>query len=83
MTISHDATFCGLGHWYKYVFEKMGWMILHKSELQITAYKESVDNLIIHLIDKNKKTKNPDHKEDIKIMLYNTRKLKMFIEKNL
>jgi len=53
----------------------MGWMILHKSELQITAYKESVDNLIIHLIEKNK--------EDIKIMLYNTRKLKMFIDKNL
>jgi hypothetical protein len=58
-------------------------MFLHKSELQITTYKESVDNLINHLIEKNKKTKNTDHKEDIKIMLYNTRKLKIFIEKNL
>jgi hypothetical protein len=56
-------------------------MILHKSELQITTYKESFDNLINHLIKKNKKTKNSHHKEDIKIMLYNTRKLKMFIDK--
>ena len=74
-----DATFHGLGCWHKYLFEKLGWMLLAKTyghDIQLKAYKNSVDELIIHLNNKHKTLKDKDKKDDIKILLNNAKNLK-------
>ena len=79
-----DATFHGLGAWYKYLFEKLGWMLLTKTyghDIQIKAYKNSVDELINHLNSKYKTIKDKDKKDDIKILLSNTTILKTYVDK--
>ena len=79
-----DATFPGLGAWYKYLFEKLGWMLLTKTyghDIQIKAYKNSVDELINHLNSKYKTIKDKDKKDDIKILLSNTKILKTYVDK--
>ena len=79
-----DTTFHGLGCWYKYLFEKLGWMLLAKSyghDIQINAYKNSIDELINHLNTKHKKIRDKDKKDDIKIILNNTKILKLYVDK--
>ena len=79
-----DVTFKGLNCWYKHVFERLGWMLLAKAHgynIQITAYKNSIDELEIHLANKLKTIKDKDRKTDIKILLDNTKILKSFADK--
>ena len=79
-----DATFNGLGCWHKYLFEKLGWMLLAKTyghDIQLKAYKNSVDELIIHLNNKHKTLKDKDKKDDIKILLNNAKILKTYVDK--
>lgn len=49
--------------------------------IQITAYKNSIDELEIHLANKWKTIKDKDRKTDIKILLDNTKILKSFADK--
>ena len=67
----HDVTFCGLSHWYKHAFEKLGWMILAKKNgmgEKVTTYKHSLDMLQHDIKTKIKTTRDPDRKADLKIM---------------
>jgi len=67
-----EHTFCGLGHWHKAMFEKLGWMILaqkmgHTDKIQtyrnsIRRLKEAIEHKLKH------HTHDYDRKEDLKIM---------------
>jgi hypothetical protein len=79
-----DATFHGLGCWHKYLFEKLGWMLLAKTyghDIQLKAYKNSLDELISHLNTKSKTIKDKDKKDDLKILLSNAKILKTYVDK--
>ena len=81
-----DATFHGLNHWYVHMFEKLGWMILAKDRGmtdKTTTYLHSLKRLKMALEQKMKKTRDPDHKEDLKIMHHNVCILCEHAEKDL
>lgn len=81
-----DSTFHGLYCWNKYLFEKLGWMILAKSDghkIQIDAYKNSINELISHLQSKKKSLKDVDRKKDIQILLDNSKILKSHVDRTL
>jgi|LauGreDrversion4_2_1035121.scaffolds.fasta_scaffold11801_9 hypothetical protein len=84
--MTREETFHGLNCWYKYSFEKLGWMLLaknHGHKLQLDAYKNSVNELINHLTQKNKSTVDVDNKNDLKILLKNAKILKKYIDETL
>ena len=70
-----EHTFCGLQHWYKAMFEKLGWMVLAKKNGhldKVNAYMNSVNRLtssIEHYLKYH--AKDHDRKEDLKIMCDN------------
>jgi len=69
-----DATFHGLGHWYKHLFEELGWMILAKSRGmtdKIAVYLNSITRCKMAIEQKIHKTRDSDKKEDLKIMHHN------------
>jgi predicted ATP-binding protein involved in virulence len=81
-----DATFHGLHHWYKHVFEHLGWMILAKDRGmtdKTTTYLSSLKRLKMALEQKLKSTRDHDKKEDLKIMHHNTCILIEHAEKDL
>ena len=68
----HDTTtFHGVSHWYKHLFEKLGWMILAKNHGyvdKIVAYKTSIQRLRQAIEHKLKTSHDHDRKEDLRIM---------------
>lgn len=81
-----DTTFHGLNHWYKHMFEHLGWMVLAKNHGmtdKTSTYLNSLKRLKIALEQKLKSTRDHDKKEDIKIMHHNTCILIEHAEKDL
>ena len=81
----NDATFVWLNVWYKNDFEKLGWMILAKSNgdhMKVEAYKNSVKRLYYQLDCKIRTTKDHDRKQDLMIMLKNVKCLLTHIHKD-
>lgn len=67
----YDATYYSINHWYKSMYEKLGWMILAKNYGMIdkvVAYKNSLERLRCAIEKKMKKTRDQDKKADLKIM---------------
>jgi len=65
------ATFHGLDGWFKYLFEKLGWMILAKHygmTDKIVSYKMSLQRFKECAEQKIKHTRDIDKKHDIQIM---------------
>jgi hypothetical protein len=84
--MTRNATFHGLHGWSTYLFEKFGWMLLaknHGHQIQIDAYKHSLNELISHLNNKKKSLKDIDSKKDIQILLDNAKILKSNVDKIL
>lgn len=84
--LDHMATTCGLHKWTCHLYETLGWMTLAKSKgynSKVVAYKESLGHLITSLQNKIKKIKDPDTKEDLKILLENVMLLKQNVAKVL
>ena len=76
-------TMNGLARWYKYMFEKLGWMILGKhygKHLKIKGYLHSINELIKHAEKKLVDTEENDRKNDIQIIINNSYKLRKFAE---
>lgn len=68
---AHEATNCGLGHWMKAKFEKLGWMCLamdHGNHLKVKSYLDSIQRLKASLEMKIKEVKESDRKDDLKIL---------------
>jgi len=81
-----DTTFHGLQHWYKNMFEKLGWMILAKNHGmtdKTTTYLNSLKRLKMAIEQKTKSMKDHDKKEDLKVMYDNTCVLMEHAEKDL
>jgi Tfp pilus assembly PilM family ATPase len=72
-----------LNHWYRVMFEKLGWIVLAKGkgyDYKVETYKKSLENLIKtaeHLMDEYKNT-NRHH--DLKVIVMNTEFLLNFVE---
>lgn len=66
-----DVTMSSIHHWYKSMFEKLGWMILakhHGITDKIFTYKNNLERLKCAIEEKIKNTRDHDKKEDLKIM---------------
>jgi hypothetical protein len=75
----HAATMHGINHWYKHVFEQLGWMILAKAkgyDTKIAAYKMSVTNLIATIKHVMTEYENNDRKHDLRVILMHTELLR-------
>jgi len=67
----HEVTYDGLNHWYKHLFEHLGWMLLAQKygyKDKISTYKSSIMRLKKALEMKLADLDDPDKKKDIKIM---------------
>jgi hypothetical protein len=81
-----DATFTGINHWHKHMFENLGWMILAKSHGmtdKTTTYLNSLKRLKMAIEQKMKAMHDKDKKEDLKIMHHNVCILIEHAEKDL
>lgn len=82
----NPSTFAGLNIWFKNEYEKLGWMVLAKERGmhdKVQVYKNSVHNLEHSLQCKINSVQEHDRKEDLQIMLTNTRILCKFVDKHL
>lgn len=69
---AHKATNCGLAHWIRAKFEKLGWMCLamdHGNHLKVNAYLDSIQRLKASLEKKINEVEELDRKADLKILL--------------
>jgi hypothetical protein len=82
----HKVSFHGLHNWGKYLFENLGWMVLVKAHkhnpMKIKAYKESINQYIIHLNEYKKITKDADKKHDLDALLENALILQKHVNKD-
>ena len=74
----HESTMHGLQCWYKAEFEKLGWMVLAKSEGyddKIEHYKKGLEHLAKSIEAKMASVMDVDKKNDLKIMWDHTKVL--------
>lgn len=79
-------TFCALEHWFKSMFEKLGWMILatHDQNIEkVNVYLKSVNHLIESIDEKIKITEEKDRINDLKILKQQTLHLQHFANNTL
>ena len=68
---AHKATNCGLGHWMRAKYEKLGWMCLamdHGNHLKVKSYLDSIQRLKASLEKKIGEVHESDRKDDLKIL---------------
>lgn len=80
----HGApTVDGVNHWYKHLFEHLGWMILAKERGyhdKLFAYKNSIKRLIEAIDDRMPQLSDKDYKKDFQIMKADLLVLKKHVE---
>ena len=80
----HAATFHGLHHWHKAMFEKLGWMVLAKAKgmnYKISAYKKSMEELIKSIKHVSGEYQESDRKHDLNVLLMQAEHLKATVAK--
>lgn len=73
------ATYQGLHHWHKHMFENLGWMILakkHGYRTKVKAYLESIVHLEKAIGEKIRMVQEEDRKLDLSILQHNVAILK-------
>jgi hypothetical protein len=68
------ATFHGIGHWYRHLFEELGWMILAKERGMIdktTVYLSSIKRCKMEIEHRMTHIHDADKKDDLNIMRHN------------
>lgn len=76
---TYDCTFHGLHEWHNKMFEKLGWMAMaldHHNKLKIDAYLDGINRLMECLKSKHDKTRDEDRRDDLMILLENTKCLR-------
>ena len=74
-------TFCALEHWFKSIYEKLGWMVLatHDQNIEkVTLYLKSINRLIDSIDEKIKTTDEKDRLTDLGILKQQTIYLQYF-----
>ena len=93
----YHITFEGLNHWHHKMFEKFGWMILAKREVQhnhdaksrkhmrekLKCYVNSVERLCHALEEKLQTIEETDRRNDLEVLLMNAKTLYEFASKTL
>ena len=67
-----------LGMWSKAMFERFGWMLLHKRDgrrYKVDGFVEDVGHLVKAIKEKRDTTSDPDRRRDLRIMLGNAETL--------
>ena len=85
--LHHDglATVEGTHHWYKHLFEHLGWMILAKERGyhdKLFAYKNSIRRIIESIEERLPKLEDKDTKKDFEIMKQDLLVLKKHVEED-
>jgi len=78
----YHTTVHGLEKWYTHLFEHLGWMVLAKRDRRngkVNAYKEGVAHLHEAIVERLKVIKDPDHKYDLRQLLFNVKTLQKTI----
>lgn len=86
MLFQHEATMYDIQHWFKHLFEKLGWMILAKHygyRYKISAYKESLKHLKKTIENKMATIQEKDRLEDLKILHHRLCILMDHVQKDL
>ena len=81
----HSTTFHGVHHWYKSVFEKLGWMVLAEAkgyDFKVSTYKKSIEHLIKTIEHLLKEYEEHNKIHDLKVLLMNTKVLKAHVDKD-
>ena len=81
----HSATLDGVHHWYKSVFEKLGWMVLADAKgynFKVSTYKKSIDHLIKTIEHLMKEYEGHNRLHDLKVLLMNTKVLQAHVKKD-
>ena len=75
----YEATMNGIKHWYKHLFEHLGWMIIAKAKghgYKVTAYKKSVSELLKTILKTIPAYTESNHKRNLRIMAKHVKLLK-------
>jgi hypothetical protein len=80
----HTATFHGLHHWHKHIFEKLGWMVLAKAkghDDKIEQYKRGIMRFLETVDHVSSEYSNTDRKHDLNVLKMNMLELQEFVNK--
>ena len=44
-----EMTYCAISHWYKHIFDKLGWMVLAKAHKNIILLQLNIYIVLLHL----------------------------------
>lgn len=83
----HPVTYQGLQIWITNLFQQLAWMLVIKennhNKYKISSYKVSIKQLLIHLNEYKKKTKDEDKKNDLETMIVHANILNKYVKKLL
>jgi hypothetical protein len=82
----HAATFCGVQHWFKAEFEKLGWMLLAKEkgyDFKVVAYKRAIRHMIMTIEHLMTEYSEADRIHDLNVLLMESKVLNEFVNKHL
>jgi predicted ATP-binding protein involved in virulence len=85
MPPEHEATYHGIHHWHKHMFEELGWMVLAKQYGyydKINTYRNSVMRLKQAIEKRMSNVKDSDKKHDLAILHKDVLCLMAHIEKD-
>lgn len=81
----YASTMKGLQHWYKAMFEKLGWMVIAEAKGyndKIEQYKRSISNLLKSIEHVMGEYEDHNRIHDLKVIYMNTEVLHEFVMKN-
>jgi len=79
-------TIASINHWFKHVFEHLGWMVLAMKQgnaNKVTVYLESIVHLKDDIVLKISEVQDVDTKQDLEIMRVHVESLIKFANKTL
>jgi hypothetical protein len=79
-------TMAYINHWFKHVFEDLGWMVLAMKQgnaNKVTVYLESIVHLKDNIVLKISEVQDVDTKQDLEIMRVHVESLIKFANKTL
>jgi len=79
-------TFHGVHHWFKAVFEKLGWMVLAKAkgyDDKIAVYKKSIERLMKTLEHLSEEYESKNRKHDLNVLMMHVKVLDTYVNSHM